>query len=482
MAGRGDGWNLAGLGALAAKANRQVGGIIRQFGAIGVGVAAATGALSAFFGIITGRTGAAVNNLTLLSKRLGLPIEQLSALETVLAKDNITISQFNSAISTMTQGVYDAAGGAGSALVPFIRLGLDFRRLINLPVAEQFFTITDALRRFEPYMEEHERQTHLIALATRIFGAEGERLLSVLEPTDTSLRDLTQAAQDSGTAIEEDVAEPIRRLAVDLVELKTELSLITTDILAFVAGPASVMVNALTSIASGVGRITENLSKVDFGAITDLPSTAFDAVKTALGNILRPFIDLWNRMAGVIPGMEPIDISGTGGGGTTPSGSPPPGVGPAPGVTTPRQRSAIDEALMVFPQHLRESFRDIARLESGFNRFAHNIRGEDSVGLFQINRDYWSHLFPAGSDPFDPVTNARAAYQVWRAQGFGAWRTAAMSLGLPFGVPGSGAPAPSVSGTGPVVNVQGDLSVNTGTPEAWEQQAAVWNEVYGVAQ
>ena len=141
-------FSTTGLTQAAGLAQRGLVRITGLFGRMGAPLGAATAAVGGLFAIITGRAAQGANALSLLSKRLGLPVEQLSALENVLAKDGISLNDFNSAISTMTQGVYDAASGAGAALVPFIRLGLPFKELINLPVADQFFAIADAIQRF----------------------------------------------------------------------------------------------------------------------------------------------------------------------------------------------------------------------------------------------------------------------------------------------------------------------------------------------
>jgi cell wall-associated NlpC family hydrolase len=52
----------------------------------------------------------------------------------------------------------------------------------------------------------------------------------------------------------------------------------------------------------------------------------------------------------------------------------------------------------------------IALAESGGRSEAHNSRGEDSVGLFQINRN--AHPWAHSMDLTEPVVNARAAYRI----------------------------------------------------------------------
>ncbi|GLY15319.1 transglycosylase SLT domain-containing protein [Kineosporia rhizophila] len=54
----------------------------------------------------------------------------------------------------------------------------------------------------------------------------------------------------------------------------------------------------------------------------------------------------------------------------------------------------------------------IALAESGGRAGAHNPRGEDSRGLWQINVQAHRHL--AEHDLYDPSENARAAYEVSR--------------------------------------------------------------------
>ncbi len=74
----------------------------------------------------------------------------------------------------------------------------------------------------------------------------------------------------------------------------------------------------------------------------------------------------------------------------------------------------------------------VVSLESGGNPNAHNTSGEDSRGLFQINVGPGAHPQWAGANLYDPVTNARYAYQLYAAAGnYRDWWNAAGILGLP---------------------------------------------------
>ena len=63
----------------------------------------------------------------------------------------------------------------------------------------------------------------------------------------------------------------------------------------------------------------------------------------------------------------------------------------------------------------------VALAESGGNANAHNPRGEDSRGLFQINIGPGANTDLAGMDLYDPYENAKAAKIVYDRQSISAW-------------------------------------------------------------
>jgi hypothetical protein len=61
----------------------------------------------------------------------------------------------------------------------------------------------------------------------------------------------------------------------------------------------------------------------------------------------------------------------------------------------------------------------IAMAESSGNPAAHNTSGEDSVGLFQINRR--AHAGYSVAQLQDPALNAQVALQIFQREGLNAW-------------------------------------------------------------
>lgn len=112
-----------------------------------------------------------------------------------------------------------------------------------------------------------------------------------------------------------------------------------------------------------------------------------------------------------------------------------------------------------FPEEKIPLFVNIAALESGLNPGAHNpnaATGDDSYGLFQINmlgamgpERRRQFKLNSNKDLFDPLTNARAALEVYKSQGVNAWTTAkrAMETPAPKLTPGLSAPTPGLSGS-----------------------------------
>lgn len=86
-------------------------------------------------------------------------------------------------------------------------------------------------------------------------------------------------------------------------------------------------------------------------------------------------------------------------------------------------------AAMFWPYEEVDNAVDICFLESCFNPNAHNQKGEDSRGLWQINVE--AHPEYKDYNLFDPVTNAYCAYEIWkRAKSWRPWFNAANRLGL----------------------------------------------------
>ena len=114
-------------------------------------------------------------------------------------------------------------------------------------------------------------------------------------------------------------------------------------------------------------------------------------------------------------------------------------------------------AAQLWPASERATAYGVCMAESHGNPNAHCFNCfpgvvENSEGEFQVNID--AHPQYASWNLFDPMTDAKAAYQIWQGSGWGAWSTynngdylkyAGDYGGAPVGA--SAAPAPQTTST-----------------------------------
>lgn len=78
-----------------------------------------------------------------------------------------------------------------------------------------------------------------------------------------------------------------------------------------------------------------------------------------------------------------------------------------------------------FPPNIAVAMTAISLRESGGNTGAYNLNDktrDDSIGLWQINMRYGSNGSYTREQLYDPLNNARQAYNLWKSNGFQPWR------------------------------------------------------------
>ncbi len=87
-------------------------------------------------------------------------------------------------------------------------------------------------------------------------------------------------------------------------------------------------------------------------------------------------------------------------------------------VWTERQVTCVIRR--VWPRRLEAAAIRVARCESRFDPHAKN-RSSTASGVFQFLDGTWSRTPYRNRNVFNPITNTRAAYWLWRNEGRGSW-------------------------------------------------------------
>jgi hypothetical protein len=149
-------------------------------------------------GSLTAAFKGAINHFDMFqkaSRRLGASTETLSALGYAAQISGSNFEEMEKSIKKMQQGLADAEEGTGAAAEAFAALGLDAKKLIDLPLEEQMGAISDALAAIE-------NTTKKAAMAMEIFGARGgTRLSTMLAGGSEGIRKLMQEAERVGSVV-----------------------------------------------------------------------------------------------------------------------------------------------------------------------------------------------------------------------------------------------------------------------------------------
>lgn len=168
---------------------------LRQFGAftskIGTGlVAGGAGILApmtkSFTDVVT--RGRDIGNL---ANRYKLTTESVSGLAYAFEQVGSGLDEFTGTIDAFSSKVFAGADGSDDS---FRRLGLNARRLINLPLDKQFAVVADRLSRIT-------RESDRAEMAQAMFGSAGLKLLPILRQGAKGFENLAGEAQEAGAIV-----------------------------------------------------------------------------------------------------------------------------------------------------------------------------------------------------------------------------------------------------------------------------------------
>jgi len=278
---------------------------------------------TAGFGALIKSSINAGDELAKTADKLGVTTTALAGLRHAAELTGVSTGTMDMAMQRFTRRAAEAAQGTGEAKGALQELGINAEDLVKLPLDQQMSVVADS-------MAGVEKQSDKVRLAMKLFDSEGVALVNTLGGGSEALEKMTSEAEQLGitlsrtdTAQMEAANDSLTRLKAVFTGLTNQLSLAFAPIITFVAD--GLRQAALDSTAFGnigqkvagalvkafgfVRNIVHGLQIVFLGAKLGVLTFA-NAIGDKLIPFLDTFIDIYNKIAAIVPGLSAITQSG----------------------------------------------------------------------------------------------------------------------------------------------------------------------------
>lgn len=238
--------------------------------AIGLAMGAAAGATIAFTKEILDQG----KDLDTWRKKLGSSAEDLGRVEQGFRSLNIEQDNTREALKTLRENLGELERlGTGPARDSLGSLGLTLKDLQGLTLEDQLGVLSDALQG----VENHSQR---LSIAIELMGEDGAALLPALELGSRGIRELGDAASDSGRVMSDDLVDSTVRVNKSMDRLKGELSGVALEL-------AESLIPELEDGTDAVIQFTEEHQKL---IKEDIPS-AIRAIGEAFAFVAEQTVD-----------------------------------------------------------------------------------------------------------------------------------------------------------------------------------------------
>jgi hypothetical protein len=194
---------LEPLAKISPTASAAVGGLLDKLGPTGIALSAVAGASVVAVGALASLTKSfadTADNLRDMSMRLGVTVEDLSALKLAADLNGASLDDIGTAFRVMANNLDMAAQKGGPAAEALTRLGVSLQDLRTQTPEQQFETLAKAIA-------EVPNPTERAALAADVFGRSAGKLLPLINDlAERGMKGLREEAQSLGAVISTDAA------------------------------------------------------------------------------------------------------------------------------------------------------------------------------------------------------------------------------------------------------------------------------------
>lgn len=219
--------------------------VVKKVGELGVAV---TGAATAFVYFMN-RVNEAMDEQVKFAQRLGVSVQQLTALQHAARLSGVDVNAMNLALQRMTRRVGEAAQGTGEAKLAIAQLGLDAREFGKLPLGQQMTILADKFS----HMTDRSQK---LRLAFKLFDSEGVSMLQILQQGGPAMQSMIDDAERLGVTIDKKTAAQVAAFTSQWDRLKGAMTGVTRS-----------FTNEVTPVMTGVFKeVTDQLANLRQGA------------------------------------------------------------------------------------------------------------------------------------------------------------------------------------------------------------------------
>ncbi|MFA5187067.1 MAG: hypothetical protein WC551_11345 [Patescibacteria group bacterium] len=269
-----------------------------------IAVAAAAGAAAKSLADLAIRTADIGDRFDKLAPRLGMSVEQISALEYAAKLSGIEVENFDRGIQTLNKNLTDAAAGMGTAKDAF--------KALNISITDDSGALKsnyDIMLETADALSKYADGAEKSALAAKIFGEEaGPKMVPYLNQGKTGIEEMMKRAEELGIVWTEEDAKAAADLKDKVTELKTAFQ-------AMSEASGKELIPMMTDLAKEMTKLIElvNENKDTIGTWAKrIGNAAIDMIPmvTTLRNLIH-LRDLWEqRKAGPAPVELPLSAEG----------------------------------------------------------------------------------------------------------------------------------------------------------------------------
>ena len=230
----------------------------------------------------------AADNLSKLSTRIGVSVEDLSRLEFAAERSGVSFNALATSLQRQTRGISQAAAGTGEAVKALQELGLSAEKLKTLSPDKQFEVLADALN-------EVADSGDRVRLAQKFWETEGVQMLQIAEGGSEAIRALAQESDAMGRTMSGQTAKAAAQLNDQMRNISGNLEGVSNQmaqavvpwLLEWARALNEKTVPAILNWWDGLDKVVKEIDSLSLARITDAMVTLaeeMDSVRRRLGH------------------------------------------------------------------------------------------------------------------------------------------------------------------------------------------------------